>query len=66
MGLLVAAVDDAQRTGEVDGADPGQLAFEIDAMLLMANAAHVMDPGPEALNRARRGIERLIGPVPAR
>jgi AcrR family transcriptional regulator len=66
MGLLVAAVDDAQRTGEVDGTDPGQLAFEIDAMLLMANAAYVMDPGPEALNRARRGIERLIGPVPAR
>ncbi len=66
-GLLTATIEDSQRAGEIDPTEaPEQLAFELDAMLLMANAAYVMDPGPEALDRARRGIERLIGPPPAR
>jgi AcrR family transcriptional regulator len=65
-GELVEAVQDARAAGEIDSAeDAEQLAFEIDAMLLMGNAAYVMDPGPEALDRARRGIERLIGPARA-
>ena len=35
----------AQAAGEIDAAeDAEQLAFEIDAMLLMANAAYVMEP----------------------
>jgi AcrR family transcriptional regulator len=66
VGLIVAVVEDAQRAGEIDATEtPEQLAFEIDAMLLMGNAAYVMNPGPEPLHRARRGIERLIGPAPA-
>ena len=66
-GLLTATIEDSQRAGEIDPTEaPEQLAFELDAMLLMANAAYVMDPRPEALDRARRGIERLIGPPPAR
>jgi hypothetical protein len=32
----------------------------------MANGAYVMDPNPEVLERARRGIAKLIGPPPAR
>jgi hypothetical protein len=67
VGELLQAVEDAQATGEIDQAeDAEQLTFEIDAMLLMANAAYVMDPGPEVLDRGRRGVARLIGPEPAR
>ena len=66
VGELIQAVEDAQRLGEIDATEAaGQLAFEVNAMLLMANAAYVMDPGPDPLDRARRGIERLIGPAPA-
>ena len=67
VGELFQTVKDAQAAGEIDPAeDAEQLTFEIDAMLLMANAAYVMSPSPEVLDRARRGIERLIGPAPAR
>ena len=67
VGELFQTVKDAQATGEIDPAeDAEQLTFEIDAMLLMANAAYVMSPSPEVLERARRGIERIIGPAPAR
>jgi AcrR family transcriptional regulator len=67
VGALVDAVAGAQATGEIDPAeDPEQLAFEIDAMLLMANAAYVMEPSLEALDRGRRGVAKLIGPARAR
>jgi AcrR family transcriptional regulator len=67
VGALSDAVAGAQAAGEIDSAeDPEQLAFEIDAMLLMANAAYVMEPGPEVLERGRRGIAKLVGPPPKR
>jgi AcrR family transcriptional regulator len=67
VGALVDAVRGAQAAGEIDPSqDPEQLAFELDAMLLMANAAYVMDPSTEALERGRRGVAKLIGPDPAR
>ena len=67
VGELLQAVKDAQAAGEIDPAeDAQQLTFEIDAMLLMANAAYVLNPSPEVLEQGRRGIERLIGPAPAR
>jgi AcrR family transcriptional regulator len=67
VGALVDAIAGAQAAGEIDPAeDAGQLAFEIDAMLLMANAAYVMEPRPELLESGRRGIAKLIGPPPAR
>jgi hypothetical protein len=60
-------VNAAQAAGEVEGdEDVEQLTFEINAMLMMANGAYVMDPNPEVLERARRGIAKLIGPPPAR
>ena len=68
VGELLQAVEDAQAAGEIDPAeDAEQLTFEIDAMLLMANAAYVMDPEPRGA-RPRRGAgsRRLIGPAPAR
>jgi AcrR family transcriptional regulator len=67
VGALAGAVAEAQAAGEIDpDEDAEQLAFEIDAMLLMANAAYVMEPGPDVLDRGRRGIAKLIGPAPAR
>jgi AcrR family transcriptional regulator len=66
VGALVDAVAGAQAVGEIDASeDAEQLAFEIDAMLLMANAAYVMEPTPEVLERGRRGVAKLIGPPPA-
>ena len=67
VGDLREAVTAAQAAGEVEGdEDVEQLTFEINAMLMMANGAYVMDPNPEVLERARRGIAKLIGPPPAR
>ena len=40
--------------------DPAQLAFEIDAMLKMATALFVLHDDPEALERARRGVETRV------
>jgi AcrR family transcriptional regulator len=61
-GQLVAAARAAQAEGAIDPAeDPEQIAFEIDAALLLANAAFVImdgDTGP--LDRARRAIERRL------
>jgi AcrR family transcriptional regulator len=66
-GHLVAAVREAQAEGEVSPAeDPEQLAFEVDAFLLLANAAFVISADPKPLDRARLAIERrLAGAVPA-
>ena len=67
VGEVRRAVEDAQAAGELDPAmDAEQLTFEIDAMLLMANAIYVLDPRPEVLERGRRGVAKLIGPEPAR
>ena len=67
VGEVRRAVEDAQAAGELDPAmDAEQLTFQIDAMLLMANALYVLDPRPEVLERGRRGVAKLIGPEPAR
>jgi AcrR family transcriptional regulator len=67
VGDLLQAVTAARAAGEIDRAeDVEQLTFEVNAMLMMANAAYVMNPSPEVLERARRGIARLIGPEPVR
>ncbi len=61
IGLLETAVADAQSEGAIDPhEDAHQLAFELDAYLLLANAQFVIakDPGP--LERARRAIDRRL------
>ncbi len=51
----------AQEMGELrQDEDPAQLAFEIDAMLKMATALFVLHDDPEALERARRGVETRV------
>jgi len=58
---LLAAVRDAQAEGAVDPAeDPGQLAFELNAYLLMANAAFVAMDSTVPLAAARRAIDRRL------
>jgi AcrR family transcriptional regulator len=65
--LFAQLAAEAQAAGELDRADdPVQLAFELNAFLLYANNAFVLDGDPQALERARRAIrQRLAGrPVP--
>jgi AcrR family transcriptional regulator len=62
LGRLEAAIRDAQADGALGaGEDPAQLAFEIEAALLLANAQFVVARTPEPIERARRAIARRIG-----
>jgi AcrR family transcriptional regulator len=59
--LLERRAQQAQEAGELaSDEDPPQLAFELEAMLKMANSAYLMNRQPEALERARRGIKRRL------
>jgi AcrR family transcriptional regulator len=65
MGELVAAARQAVERGELDQAtDAEQIGFELDAMLFMGHGAYIMYGDSAMLVRARRGIERLLGPRP--
>jgi AcrR family transcriptional regulator len=58
---LESAVSDAQTEGAIDASEePAQLAFEIEAALLLANAQFVVARTPEPIHRARRAIERRL------
>jgi len=68
--LLRQAVVDAQAEGAIDPAeDADQLAFEINAYLLLGNTQYVASGSPEPLDRARRAVARrleLAAPRPRR
>jgi AcrR family transcriptional regulator len=60
-GHIVAAARSAQDEGAISASeDVEQLAFEIDAYLLLANAAFVISGERAPLDRARRAIERRL------
>ena len=60
-GLLVTAVRDAQAEGAIDSSeDAEQLAFELDAYLLFANAQFVISGESTPIDRARRALERRL------
>ena len=62
---LEDAARDAIAAGELPlEIDAEQLAFEVDAMLLAANAAFVLTDDRGAIERARVGVTRLLGPPP--
>lgn len=63
MDLIERTVTEARDLGELDAAtDPQQLAFELNAMLVGANNSYLLQQGnPAVLERARRGINRLLG-----
>jgi AcrR family transcriptional regulator len=57
MRTLERLVGEAQERGEIDDeADAAQLAFELNALLLGANASFVLHGDASALERARLGI----------
>jgi AcrR family transcriptional regulator len=61
LGRLEAAVQDAQREGDIDPAEePGQLAFELEASLLLANTQFAVAQSAEPIERARGAIERRL------
>ena len=61
LGQLERAVRDAQAEGAVDASeDPMQLAFELDAYLLLANAQFVAGRDSAPMERARRALERRL------
>jgi AcrR family transcriptional regulator len=61
---LERAAREAQAEGTVKSdEDPTQIAFELDAHLLLANAQYVASGDPTTLDRARRAIERLLRSV---
>jgi AcrR family transcriptional regulator len=58
---LEAAVHDAQSEGAIDAAeDARDLAFELDAYLLLANAQFVIAQDPAPIERARRAVRRRL------
>ena len=58
---LATAALEAQVEGRIESdEDPAQIAFELDAHLLLANAHFVVSGDPRTLDRARRAIERLL------
>lgn len=58
---LEAAIRDAQLEGDIDkGEDPGQLAFELESSLLLANTQFTIAQDAEPIKRARRAIERRL------
>jgi hypothetical protein len=61
---LETAVRDAQADGATDPSeDAAQLAFEIEAALLLANAQYVVARTHEPIERAQRAIERRLTSV---
>jgi AcrR family transcriptional regulator len=61
LGQLETAVADAQAEGAIGTAeDPAQIAFEVEAALLLANAQHVVTRTAEPIERARRAIDRRL------
>jgi AcrR family transcriptional regulator len=61
LGQLDRAVRDAQAEGAIDAdEDPEQLVFEIEALLLYANAQHVVSRSAEPIDRARRAVDRRL------
>ena len=58
---LVEAAEQALEQGELDAAeDAQQLAFDVNAALLMANLQFVVSQSPVPLERARRSIDRRL------
>ncbi len=61
MGLLEQLVSGAQAAGRLrSDEDPGQLAFELNAYLLMGNTGFVLNDEPDYLRRTRTAIDRRL------
>jgi AcrR family transcriptional regulator len=66
LGRLEAAVRDAQREGTIRmDEDPAQLAFELEAALLLANTEFSVAQSAEPIKRGRRAIDRRLSEAAA-
>jgi AcrR family transcriptional regulator len=62
LNQLQQLIREAQRTGSLDATeDPTQLAFELEAYLLMGNNTFVLNNDPTALRQARAAIRNRLG-----
>ncbi|HEX4363450.1 MAG TPA: hypothetical protein VHZ75_02805, partial [Solirubrobacteraceae bacterium] len=61
IALLDSTIRDAQADGAIDPAeDPAQLAYEIEAFLLLANAQFVVRQDSLPIGLARRALEHRL------
>jgi hypothetical protein len=61
LGRLEAAIRDAKREGAIaKSEDAGQLAFELEAALLLANTQFAVSQSHQPIKRARRAIEHRL------
>jgi AcrR family transcriptional regulator len=59
--LLERLAREAEQLGELDsGADPAQLAFELNALLVAANTGYILQSDPAVLGRARDAIRQRL------
>jgi AcrR family transcriptional regulator len=59
--LLAAEVAAAQADGNLEpGADPPQVAFELNAFMVLGNIQFVAGAGPPALERVRRAVDARL------
>jgi AcrR family transcriptional regulator len=64
LALLEQTIGEAQTEGDIDPeVEPAQLAFEIEAHLLLSNALFAISAEPTPIERARRALERRFGEV---
>ena len=61
LGLLARQVGEAQATGELDPtADPLQIAFELNAYMVLGNMQFVATGDPSALDRVRQAVDSRL------
>ena len=64
--MLERFAREAQQLGELDTShDPGQLAFEVQALLAAANTAYILQGDPTVFDRARRAIRTRVADADA-
>jgi len=64
LALLAQTVEQAQAEGDLDPeVEPAQLAFEIEAHLLLSNALFAISAEAAPIERARKALDRRFGEV---
>jgi AcrR family transcriptional regulator len=61
LALLAAEVEAGQAAGELDpAADPPQIAFELNAFMVLGNMQFIGSADPAALDRVRRAVDTRL------
>ena len=64
LALLEQTIQQAQAEGDIDpDVEPAQLAFEIEAHLLLSNTLFAITAEPTPIERARRALDRRFSEV---